>query len=133
MILPIRRRAAGATVLRRVLLSGRENVQTISKACALRTVIFVGLVGGFAGQVRAQLFTASDLIVTAYGNNSTTTAQGASTPITLLEFSTSGGSPILTDALPTSNGVGGSANVGVVGEYGSSSEGNIQLSANGQY
>jgi hypothetical protein len=81
----------------------------------------------------AQLFTPGDLIVTTYGSPSSTITDGAPTPITLNEFSTAGGAVLLSFTLPTSDGVGGSNNVGVVGEYGSSSEGNIQLSGNGQY
>ena len=44
-----------------------------------------------------------------------------------------GGSRLLSFQLPTTDGVGASNNLGVDGEYGSSSEGNIQLSGNGQY
>ena len=93
----------------------------------------IALVAGFAGAAKGTTFTPGDLIVSTYGSSGTTTAQGAATPITLEEYSTSGGSPILSDTLPTSDGVGGSANLGVVGQYGSNSEGNIQLSGNGQY
>jgi autotransporter-associated beta strand protein len=81
----------------------------------------------------ASSFTPGDLIVSTYGFSSTNEADQTPTPITLVEYSTSGGSPILTDALPTADGIGGSGNMGVDGEYGSSSEGNIQLSGNGQY
>ena len=86
-----------------------------------------------AASSQAQLFTPGDLVVSTYGNTSSTLSDGAPTPINLLEFLPTGGPAILTDTLPTTDGVGGSANLGVVGEYGSSSEGNIQLSGNGQY
>ncbi len=81
----------------------------------------------------ASSFTPGDLVVSTYGFSSTNEADQTPTPITLVEYSTSGGSAILTDPLPTSDGVGGSGNMGVDGEYGSSSEGTIQLSGNGQY
>ena len=84
-------------------------------------------------QLRADLFTPGDLIVTAYGKAGPATSQGAPTVINLIEYSTAGGSPILTNNLPTVNGIGNPANLGVVGQYGSGSEGNIQLSGNGQY
>jgi hypothetical protein len=80
----------------------------------------------------AASFTPGDLVVSTYGNTGTL-AQGAPSPISLIEYSTAGGSPILTDTLPTTNGVGGANNLGIVGQYGSNSEGNIQLSANGLY
>lgn len=82
---------------------------------------------------KAQLFTPGDLVVSTYGSSSTTLADGAPTAITLQEFATAGGAAVLSDTLPTADGFGGSANVGVVGEYGSSSEGNIQLSGDGRY
>ncbi len=86
-----------------------------------------------AAPSQAQLFTPGDLVVSTYGSTTATTSDGASTPISLAEFAPTGGSPLLTYALPTADGVGGSTNFGVAGEYGSSSEGNIQLSGNGQY
>ncbi|HEY4988359.1 MAG TPA: hypothetical protein VII09_01055 [Opitutaceae bacterium] len=81
----------------------------------------------------AQLFKPGNLVVTAYGNSGTASLDGQLTAITLIEFSTAGGPAVSTFVVPTADGVGGSANLGVVGEYGSSSEGNIQASANGQY
>ena len=86
-----------------------------------------------AAHSQAQLFTPGDLVVSAYGSTTATLADGAPTAISLQEYAPAGGAPLLTDTLPTADGVGGSANLGVVGEYGSSSEGNIQLSGNGQY
>lgn len=87
----------------------------------------------FTVSSQAQLFTPGDLVVSTYGSTSGTLSDGAPTPINLLEFLPTGGPALLTDTLPMTDGVGGSANLGVVGEYGSSSEGNIQLSGNGQY
>ena len=66
-------------------------------------------------------FTAGDLVVTTYGNSTASTTGGALTPIILTEYSPLGGAAVLTD------------NTGVDGEYGSNSEGNVQLSGNGQY
>jgi len=92
------------------------------------------LVAGF-GRGYAQGFTPGDLVVTTYGNvgnaaTNNTYTDGQPTPISLLEFSTLGGAPIWTLTLPT---VDNGANLGIVGEYGSSSEGTIQLSDDGQY
>ena len=93
-------------------------------ACAILTL---------AARTQAQLFIPGNLVVSEYGSTTATLADGAPTAISLLEYSPLGGPALLTDTLPTTDGVGGSANLGVVGEYGSSSEGNIQLSGNGQY
>ena len=88
---------------------------------------------GLAAHAHAQLFIPGDLVVSEYGSTTATLADGAPTPITLQEYAPTGGLSLLTDPLPTTDGVGGSANLGVVGEYGSSSEGNLQLTGNGQY
>jgi hypothetical protein len=82
----------------------------------------------------AQMFTSGDLVVTTYGNANTAAtnsnfADGVPTPITLTEFTTDG-SIVLADTLPTT---AQGNNLGIVGEYGSSSEGSIQLSGDGQY
>ena len=93
-------------------------------ACAILTL---------AARTQAQLFIPGNLVVSSYGSTTATLSDGAPTAISLLEYSPLGGPALLTDPLPTADGVSGSANLGVVGEYGSSSEGNIQLSGNGQY
>jgi hypothetical protein len=82
---------------------------------------------------RAQMFKAGDLVVVSYGSSSVTSVDGQPTPITLIEFSPSGGAMVSSYTLPTADGIGGSANLGIVGEYGSSSEGNIQPSADGRF
>jgi hypothetical protein len=82
-------------------------------------------------------FTAGDLVVSTYGveggyMNGTlqpTSIDGVPTPITLEEFTTNG-TFVMSDNLSTTNS---GSNLGVVGEYGSSSEANLQLSADGQY
>jgi hypothetical protein len=87
-----------------------------------------------SGHASAQLFTSGDLIVSTYGDlTGTSITDGEITPITLEEFSlptASSASLVLTDQLPTT---GTGSNVGIVGEDGSSSEGAIQLSGNGEY
>ena len=100
-----------------------------------RTATSLGAVAllTFAARSQAQLFTPGDLVVSAYGSTTATLSDGAPTAISLLEYAPTGGSVLLNDTLPTTDRVGGSSNIGVVGEYGSSSEGNIQLSGNGQY
>lgn len=82
----------------------------------------------------AQLFNSSDLLVSAYGNvgtagSSGSYADGVPTPISLVEYTTTG-QQVQAVTLPTTDN---GSNLGIVGEYGSSSEGTIQLSGNGQY
>ena len=103
------------------------------KLKGLRTALSLTAVAMAAARAAAGGFTPGDLVVTTYGSTGTSTSDGALTPITLLEYPTTGGAPVLIDTLPTSDGIGASGNVGVVGEYGSSSEGNVQLSANSLY
>jgi hypothetical protein len=112
---------------------------------ALATIALCGM----AQPAQAQLFTQGDLIVSVYGNvgNAATSSNftmslptpeasfidGVPTPISLLEFSPSApvnSLPIVTYTMPTAN-IG--LNFGIVGEYGSSSEGTIQLSGDGRY
>lgn len=108
-----------------------------------KTALAVVLVIIFAIGVRsasAQLLTSGDLVVSMYGNVGTaatnnTYLDGQATPISLEEFAPVVGTadsatPILTETLPTT---GSGSNVGIVGEFGSSSEGTIQLSGDGQY
>jgi hypothetical protein len=82
---------------------------------------------------KAASFTPGDLVVLSYGGPGTSITQGAATPLTLVEFSPLGGARQLSFQLPTTDGSGAANNLGVVGEYGSSSEGNIELSGNGEY
>ena len=84
------------------------------------------------------MFTQGDLIVSTYGNvgNAATNmniADGNPTPISLLEYlpgAPVNSTPVLTYTLPTADN---GSNLGIVGEYGSSSEGTIQLSGDGRY
>jgi PEP-CTERM motif len=87
-----------------------------------------------AASASAQVFTPGDLVVTTYGSStSTTLLDGQATAITLNEYSlptATSASLVMADQLPTT---GTNGNVGIVGEYGSSSEGTLQVSGNGQY
>lgn len=74
------------------------------------------------------VFTEGDLVVSTYGVGGGF-IDGVPTPISLVEFTTSGNT-VMTDTLPTSDS---GNNFGIVGEYGSSSEANLQLTANDQY
>ena len=133
----------------------RANCSTIGARAGILPARRLGLVAvaGWlvaTGPVSAQsLFTTGDLLVSTYGNvgNAATSSafteslptpestfiDGVPTPISLLEYSPSGAvgaAPIVTYTLPTTNS---GSNYGIVGEYGSSSEGTIQLSADGRY
>jgi hypothetical protein len=72
-------------------------------------------------------FTPGDLVVSAYGVGGGY-IDGVATPISLLEFTTTG-TLVTTLTLPTTDN---GTNYGIVGEYGSSSEANIQLTGDGQ-
>jgi hypothetical protein len=91
------------------------------------------LMAGFT-TASGQSFTPGDLVVSTYGSTTSNTClDGNPTPISLVEFSssiTAGSAPVFTLTLPVNNS---GNNVGVVGEYGSFSEGNIQLSDDNQY
>jgi hypothetical protein len=86
----------------------------------------------------AQIFTAGDIVVSMYGAtgaDTNTYTDGQITPITLEEFGSAIAPnvdtvPLASEALPTA---ASGSNVGIVGEFGSSSEGTLQLSGNGQY
>jgi PEP-CTERM motif len=81
-------------------------------------------------------FTAGDLVVSVEGNgngSATTYADNQAAPLSLYEFSsngTSGASYVGSMTLPQTTVGNQSA---ISGEYGSSSEGTLQLSGNGQY
>lgn len=71
-------------------------------------------------------FTPGDLVVSTYGVAGNI-IDGQPTAISLEEFTTNG-TYIMTDTLPTTDN---GTNFGIVGEYGSSSEANLQLSGDG--
>ncbi len=89
----------------------------------MATAAAVFTMGSAHGQA---LFAPGDLVVTTY-NVSSNVTDGQPTPISLEEF-TPNGTLIKTFTLPTSDSSG---NFGIVGEYGSSSEANLQLSGDG--
>jgi len=80
-------------------------------------------------------FTAGDLVVSAEGDgiSGNTYTDNQAAPITLYQFSVNGTSAVSAAGammLPTTSS---GANSVISGEYGSSSEGSLQLSGNGQY
>ena len=94
----------------------------------LARLIFTTLAAGFAvsGAFGQALFAPGDLVVATY-NAAGNVTDGQPTPISLEEF-TPNGTFVKTFTLPTTDSGG---NLGIVGEYGSSSEANLQLSADG--
>jgi hypothetical protein len=100
-------------------------------------VLFPAVCLGLAGTVHAQSFqfTAGDLVVSVEGDGSGTGTYGdnQAAPLTLDQFSLNGTSSATaagTLMLPQTT-VGGQ--YAISGEYGSSSEGTLQLSGNGEY
>ena len=106
---------------------------------ALTVAAAVALSMGSAPAAQAQTalsFTANDLVVSVEGNGSGTGSysDNQAAPLTLQEYSLNGtASATLAGSLmlPQTSTAGG--NYAVSGEYGSSSEGTLQLSGNGQY
>jgi hypothetical protein len=96
------------------------------------------LAQAWSGQAQAgtiSSFTTGDLVISVYGDGdgSGTYADNAAAPITLQEVTTTGavvGQLVLPQTTTTTGGV---TNFAISGEYGSSSEGLLQRSANGQY
>jgi hypothetical protein len=115
----------------------------LTSSVALAALVLAG-----AGRAYAQTvpLLPDGIVVTVYGDSNTpeTTTSGSATnyvdgvptPISLQEFSATISSgvdnttPLVDESLPDT---GTNGNVGIVGEYGSSSEGTIQVSGNGQY
>ena len=113
-----------------------------------KRVLILALLGTVAPFVAAQAqsitqFTPGDLVISTVscqvGAACGTTAGGLDTasPISLQEFSLGAGGTSATSigslALPQTQDQSGTGNSPVSGEYGSASEGLLQLSANGQY
>jgi hypothetical protein len=91
---------------------------------------------GLAGPAAALTYIPSDLVVSVEGNgvwgapaDTDTYADNQAAPLTLMEFTTSG-AYIGSQVLPTT---ASGSNSAISGEYGSSSEGLLQLSGNGAY
>ena len=112
------------------------------KPVIVHSALVVATVFVSLGHVKSALaqsalsFTAGDLVVSVEGNGSNTGAylDDQAAPMTLFEYSL-GGTTSATQVgslmLPQTSTPGG--NYAVSGEYGSSSEGTLQLSGNGQY
>ncbi len=110
-----------------------ENINKM-KSKHLGVVLVGSILLAQAATASAQFFTPGDLVVTVYGSTTSSgLPDGAITPITLQEYSLTAptsASLVFNDQLPTT---GTGANVGIVGEYGSSSEGTLSLTADGRY
>ena len=129
---------AGATVT----VNGASAATPVSLNTGANTItVVVTANGGGSTQtytlnvVRAGAFTPGNLIVSTYGNISVAPVHidGQTTLITLEEFSptiAANSSPVMAVVLPSAV-YGG--NVGIAGEYGSSSEGSPRLSGDGLY
>jgi hypothetical protein len=127
---------AGATVT----VNGQSATAPVNVSAGPNTVTIVVTNGGqnqtyTVNVIRAGAFTPGDLVVTVYGNLSVSPVHtdGQTTLITLAEFSSTiaaNSTPVMAFALPSA--VAGN-NVGVTGEYGSSSEGTIQQTPDGLY
>jgi hypothetical protein len=106
---------------------------------SLATIAATGMGLGFASPAAADItyFTPGDLVVSAVSNSTGLTNPAAldtASPIVLDQFSLGASGTAATAAgtltMPTT---GNGANSAISGEYGSASEGTLQLSANGQY
>ena len=77
-------------------------------------------------------FTEGDVVVSVEGNGGNTGSytDNQAAPLTLYEYGSNGTGFVGSFALPQTNS---GANFAVSGEYGSSSEGTLQLSGNGRY
>ena len=129
---------SGATVT----VNGASASTPVSLSTGSNTIsINVTASGGGSSQtytltvIRAGAFTTGDLVVTTYGNTAVAPVHldGQTTLITLEEFSptiASNSSAVMAVVLP---GAASGSNVGITGEYGSSSEGKIQQTADGRY
>jgi hypothetical protein len=109
-----------------------QGVLTVAAAIAL------SLAHGRSAQAQSQPFTfnGSDLVVAVEGDGSSTGSylDNQAAPLTLFQYSLNGTSSVSAAGsleLPQTSVAGG--NFAISGEYGSSSEGTLQLSGNGQY
>jgi hypothetical protein len=93
------------------------------------------IAAGAVDAARAQIFTPGDLVISVYGDGdgSGTYTDNQASPITLQQVTTTGvaaGQLVLPQSTITNGSV---TNYAISGEYGSSSEGTLELSGNGQY
>jgi hypothetical protein len=111
-------------------------LRTVSRASRISLAVALALAGQTLAFADSLTFTAGDLVVSAEGDGisgNSTYLDGQATPITLYQFSLNGASSATAAGammLPT---VSSGANSVISGEYGSSSEGSLQLAGNGQY
>jgi hypothetical protein len=101
----------------------------------LRTAAILLAATAFARPAAAYYFGSSDLVVSIYGNGdgSGPYTDNEASPIVLQEI-TRTGTVVSTTVLPQSTtSANGVTNYAISGEYGSSSEGTLQRSVNGQY
>jgi hypothetical protein len=107
----------------------------------LSTVAGMGCFSALPVAAQSLTFTPGDLVISVYGDGdgSGSYADNAASPITLDEVTTTAapsgtlqtvGQLVLPQTQTTANGI---TNYAISGEYGSSSEGTLQLSGNGQY
>lgn len=106
------------------------------KTKLVMTALAAGAIAqAWSGQARAFTFTTGDIVVSVEGNGSNTGsyADNQAAPLTLYEYGVTGtSSASLAGSLMLPQTTSGS-NSAISGEYGSSSEGTLQLSGNGQY
>src|SRR5580692_3845624 len=115
----------------------RPNRRPKPRAKVLLVLVASGAIAALPQAAHALAFTQGDLVLSVYGNGdgTGTYTDNQASPITLDEVSTTAApagtiAPIGQIVLPqTSSGI----NNPISGEYGSSSEGTLQLSGDGQY
>jgi hypothetical protein len=112
---------------------GHRSIRMTLPTSAAVWAMLVAALPASAGPITS--FTTGDLVFSVYGDGdgSGTYADNSASPITLEEVTTSGaevGQLVLPQATTT---LGGVTDYAISGEYGSSSEGTLQLSGNGQY
>jgi hypothetical protein len=128
--------ASGATVT----VNAQSPSTAFSMSTGTNTLVVVVTNGGqnttyTVNIIRAGAFTPGDLVVTTYGNLQVAQfhPDGLTTKITLSEFSPTiapNSVPVMAYTIPSA---ASGNNVGMVGEYGSSSEGAIQQTPDGLY
>ena len=112
-----------------------QGAQVPLKTKLLISVAAIAAVSPAIAPARAQTissFTEGDVVVSVEGNGSNTGSytDNQAAPLTLYEYGSSGTGFVGSFQLPQTNS---GANFAVSGEYGSSSEGTLQLSGNGRY
>ena len=112
-----------------------QGAQVPLKTKLLISVAAIAAVSPAIAPARAQTissFTEGDVVVSVEGNGSNTGSytDNQAAPLTLYEYGSNGTGFVGSFQLPQTNS---GANFAVSGEYGSSSEGTLQLSGNGRY